>query len=97
MNEFQLSAELTSRKQLRYTLAAVAVCECEFKHYGETEEAGGKRKNNFGFSAVALGKIGESLDKEDLGSRLLLKGFIATSSARSSKLVLHITEYEKGV
>lgn len=97
MNDFQLSAQLISREALRYTLAGVAICECGFQHSGVTEEADSNRKNNFKFSAVALGNVGEVLSKEELGSQLNLKGFIATSSVRSSKLVLHITEYDKGV
>lgn len=97
MNGFQLSAQLISREALRYTLAGVAVCECGFQHTGVTQEADSDRKNNFKFTAVALGKIGEVLSKEELGSQLILRGFVATSSVRSSKLVLHITEYDKGV
>ncbi len=97
MNEFQLSAQLISREALRYTLAGVAVCECGFQHSGVSQEVDSPRKNHFKFTAVALGKTGEILSKEDLGSQLNLRGFIATSSVRSSKLVLHITEYDKGV
>lgn len=97
MNEFSINAQLVSREAIRYTLAGVAVCECGFHHFGVTEEADSQRKNNFKFEAVALGSVGEALGKEELGVQLKIKGFITTSSVRSSKLVLHITEYEKGV
>ncbi len=75
----------------------MAVLDCKLKYVGLVEEVGSDRKLNFAFSARALGPAAEALDKEELGVTINAKGFLATSSPRAEKLILHITEYEKGI
>lgn len=70
---------------------------CTVTYEGKVTEAGHERKLKFDVSCKALGDPALSLEKEQLGSELILKGFLAPSSYRSQKLLLHITEYEKGV
>ncbi len=97
MNRVDIDTILESKGTLRYTLSGVAVLECKLRYAGMVQEANIERKLNFVFEAIALDQAAKSLDKEDLGLPMKVKGFLAVSSPRSSKLILHITEYVKGV
>ena len=78
---------------MSYTPAGVAVWEASFKHDGALIEAGVQRTVQFEFAAIALGAVAQALDREPLGTQLALEGFIAPRTRRSSRLVVHITEY----
>ena len=79
---------------MRYTPAGIAVFEAAFVHASTVSEAGVERKLAFEFSTVALAAAAQALDREALGASLLLTGFIAPRSRRSSRLVMHVTEFE---
>lgn len=97
MNRFELEAILESKDAVRYSLAAVSILDCTVRYQGIVGETGFKQKLNFVAPARAIGSVAEELDREPLGVKIKCKGFLKTSSAKSSKLVLQITEYEKGV
>ena len=62
-------------------------------------EAAAERTLKFEFAAIALGAVAQALDREPLGKAMTLEGFIAPRTRRSTRLVMHITEYKasKGV
>ncbi len=97
MNRVILKACLIGKEPLRYTLNGVAICSCKLAYEGQVKEAGILRKLKFSTECVALGSIAEQLNQEELGSDLSITGFLVPSSPRTSKLVVHITEYKKGV
>ncbi len=99
MNQVRIRATAVAKSALRYTPAGVAVLEASFRHEGIVNEAGGERSLSFEFAAVALGAIAQALDREPLGTPVLLQGFVAPRTRRSARLVVHVTEYEisKGV
>ena len=78
---------------LRYTPAGVPVAELSLRHDGAVSEAGVERQLGFEFPAIAVGPVAIALDREPLGKALEIAGFIAPKSRRSSRLVVHITEY----
>jgi primosomal replication protein N len=78
---------------LRYTPAGVAVAEATFRHEGAVVEAGAERDLAFEFAAVAVGPVAMALEREPLGKTFDLEGFVAPRSRRSSRLIVHITEY----
>ena len=83
-----------AKSALRYTPAGIAVLEASFAHEGSVTEAAAERTLAFEFSAVALGALAQALDREPLGKPLALEGFIAPRTRRSTRLVMHITEYK---
>ena len=93
MNRLQISAVSVARSALRYTPAGVAVTEGSFRHSGAVIEAGSQRQLDYEFAAVAVGPVALGLDREPLGRSLEISGFIAPKSRRSSRLIVHITEY----
>ncbi len=91
MNEVRLSGTLVERAALRFTPAGVPVVEARIEHRSTVVEAGSARTLEFVVSAVGLGPIANELEREALGTRLELSGFLATRSRRSARLVLHLT------
>jgi len=83
-----------AKSALRYTPAGVAVFEAACMHEGTVSEAGSERKLAFEFTTVAVGAIAQALDREPLGASMTVTGFMAPRTRRSTRLVLHITEYE---
>ena len=94
MNQVRIRATGVAKIALRYTPAGVAVLEASFRHEGAVIEAGGERKLAFEFSAIALGAVAQALDREPLGATMTLEGFIAPRTRRSTRLLMHITEYK---
>jgi primosomal replication protein N len=97
LNQLAIRAVPIERAALRYTPAGVAVAEFGFRHEGAVTEAGSERSLDFEFSAIALGPVASALHGEPLGQALTLNGFIAPRSRRSQRLIVHITEYARGV
>ena len=89
MNSFELDGILEKKDVIRYTLASVPILDLTIRHMSVVQEAGSDRKLSFSAEAA------KALNEVELGSRLKFRGFLTTSSARSRKLVLHITEFEK--
>lgn len=90
MNSFELDGILEKKDVIRYTILDLAI-----RHMSVVQEAGSDRKLSFSAEAAAVGPAAKALNEVELGSRLKFRGFLTTSSARSRKLVLHITEFEK--
>ena len=96
MNSFELDGILEKKDVIRYTLASVPILDLAIRHMSVVQEAGSDRKLSFSAEAAAVGPAAKALNEVELGSRLKFRGFLTTtSSARSRKLVLHITEFEK--
>ena len=93
MNSFELDGILEKKDVIRYTLASVPILDLAIRHMSVVQEA--DRKLSFSAEAAAVGPAAKALNEVELGSRLKFRGFLTTSSARSRKLVLHITEFEK--
>ncbi len=94
MNQLRIRGKAVAKSALRYTPAGIAVLEASFEHEGSVTEATAERTLAFEFSAVALGAVAQALDREPLGKPMMLEGFIAPRTRRSTRLVMHITEYK---
>ena len=94
MNQLRICGKAVAKSALRYTPTGIAVLEASFKHEGSVTEATAKPTLAFEFSAVALGAVAQALDREPLGKPMMLEGFIAPRTRRSTRLVMHITEYK---
>jgi primosomal replication protein N len=94
VNQIRIRATTVARSALRYTPAGIAVAEASFRHEGPVIEAGAERQLGFEFAAIALGPVAMALEREPLGKLVELSGFIAPRSRRSTRLIVHITEYK---
>jgi primosomal replication protein N len=79
---------------LRYTPAGVAAIEFRLRHQSEQDEAGTRRRVEAEVSAIAFQAQARLLAGAKLGSALTARGFLAAKSARSKRLVLHVTNIE---
>lgn len=66
----------------------------QLQHQSSVLEAGVNRSLEFSFDAVALGEPAKALAVTDLGSQLSISGFLAPRSKRSSRLCLHIQDFQ---
>jgi len=94
VNQLRIRGKAMAKSALRYTPAGIAVLEASFEHEGSVTEATAERTLAFEFSAIALGAVAQALDREPLGKPMMLEGFIAPRTRRSTRLVMHITEYK---
>ena len=94
MNQLRIRGKAVAKSALRYTPAGVAVLEASFEHEGTVTEAAGERALAFEFSAIALGAVAQAIDREPLGTPMVLEGFIAPRTRRTMRLVMHVTEYK---
>jgi primosomal replication protein N len=88
-----MHATLIERSALRYTPAGIPVLDLQFEHESETTEAGLRRLLRFAFAAIAIGDAAKDLARERLGDALVLDGFLAPRTRRSTRLRLHIVRY----
>jgi len=95
VNRIQMQASLLERTDVRYTPAGIPVVEAQFEHRSETVEAGMQRHLEFPFSAIAIGDMAQRLAQEGLGSELLLSGFLAPRSRRSTRLMVHVLDFSR--
>ena len=94
MNQLRIRAKAVAKSALRYTPAGVAVLEASFEYEGSVSEAAAERTLAFEFSVIALGAVAQGLDREPLGSTMVLEGFVAPRSRRTTRLLVHVTEYK---
>jgi primosomal replication protein N len=92
-NRLVLQAKLLSCDELRRTPAGLPVLEFRVSHDSEQIESGMARKTAFELDCVIVGREAERL-KAAPGTELKLTGFLATRSKMSSRLVLHVNEFE---
>lgn len=93
LNSVELEGELEKKEALRYSLAGVPILEFTIRYKGIVQEGGAERVLNFSAAAMAVGETAKKVSELELGSERIFKGFVSTTSVRSSKLILHITEY----
>lgn len=79
---------------LRHTPAGIAAVEFKIRHESEHEEAGAKRKVLVEIPAIAFETQAKLIAQAKLDSGLSAKGFLATKSKRSKRLILHVTHIE---
>ena len=68
--------------------------EFRIRHDSEQEEARTKRKVQAEIPALAFETQARLIAQAKLDSALALKGFLATKSRRSKRLILHVTNIE---
>ena len=97
MNKLLLSGTVVGLEPIRYTPAGLALLSFVLQHASEQIEAGLKRKVECEVNAVAIGDLAKqnvSLGKVKLGAQLKVQGFLAKRSAKSTQLIMHITNIE---
>ena len=92
MNQVLLIAQAIECKALRYTPAGIPVLELTLAHESKQIEGGKPRSVELLVNAVAIGDLAVRLEREALGRRLKVEGFLAPTRKGSSRLRLHIQQ-----
>jgi len=95
VNELSLSGWIAEARPLRYTPAGTPVLELKLSHQSDVTQAGRQRRIELHIAAMAFGDVALLLADSHLGEYLSVKGFLAPSRQGSSRLVLHIQEFNR--
>jgi primosomal replication protein N len=79
---------------LRYTPAGIPTVRFKIRHESEQDEAGGRRKVEAELSALAFEAQARLIAQARLNAQVAVKGFLAASSKRSKRLILHVKHIE---
>ena len=85
---------MIGRETLRHTPAGVPVLVLTLRHESNQLEAGIRRHVGFELEAMALGEVAQRLECLEAGSAVQVTGFLAARSKLSTRVVLHINEFE---
>jgi primosomal replication protein N len=89
-----LSATVTAREVLRHTPAGIPALSLELTHQSTQVDANVPRLVQATIEAVALGALAQRMDRLQVGQAIRVTGFLANRSRRSSRVVLHVNEFE---
>jgi len=92
VNKLAISGEVAQLEAIRYTPAGLPLLSFVISHVSEVEEAGLKRKVECEVKAIVIGDLAKT--NIQLGTKLNALGFLAKRSAKSTQLVMHITNIE---
>ncbi len=92
LNKLVLQAEVVQIEPLRYTPAGIPLLSVVLRHVSEQTEAGMKRKAECEVNAVVLGDL--ALKGLKIGAQVIVHGFLARRSLKSTQLVMHINHIE---
>ncbi len=95
-NRVALAGRLVEVDALRITPGGIAVVQCRLRHESECHEAGRNRKVKAEVESIAFEAQARLIAAAALDSPLRVEGFLCAKSARSKKLVLHITNVDFG-
>jgi len=90
----RLTATVIARDTLRFTPAGVPILALTLEHESTQLEAKLPRLVHATVEAVAIGEVAREMDRMALGKVITASGFLANRSRRSTRLVLHVNEFE---
>ena len=80
---------------MRFSPAGVPVADAELEHQSVVIEGGGERQLRFELHARAVGAAADAISASALGAEVELTGFLAPSSRRSRRLLLHVVDVQR--
>jgi primosomal replication protein N len=93
-NEVRLSARVAAREALRYSPGGVPILSLTLEHQSRMVEGGAPRVVDLIIDAVAIGKVALELHRVEQGTMVVVRGFLANRSRRSTRAVLHVNGFE---
>ena len=85
---------VSAREPLRFTPAGLPVVTLTLDHRSTQVEAMVPRQVQATIDAVALGMLAQCMDGVQIGQSVRVSGFLANRSRRSTRVVLHVNEFE---
>jgi primosomal replication protein N len=93
-NQVELTGDVIEREALRFTPAGIAILAFRVRHESTQTEAKMPRQVKFEIDAMAAGETAQRMDALRPGQRVRLHGFLSTRSRLSTRIVLHVNQFE---
>ena len=93
-NEVKLNGTVVARETLRHTPAGIPILSLTVQHESTQVESGISRQVGFEIDAMAVGEMAKQMDVLQAGSKVRLAGFLASRSKLSTRIVLHVNQFE---
>ena len=93
-NEVLLSGQVLGREVLRHTPAGIPVLAFTLKHQSTQVEGGMPRQVAFEVNAMAVGETAQRMNALEAGQTVRLQGFLASRSRLSTRIVLHVNQFQ---
>jgi len=94
VNQFTLTAGIVERQPVRYTPAGTPVATLTLAYAGDEMEAGTLRQIRFEMPAVAIGDTALAVQRVEMGTSVVWKGFLAPKKLGAKHFDFHITAFE---
>jgi primosomal replication protein N len=93
-NQVRLGGTVIARETLRHTPAGVPILTFTLKHESMQVEGAVARQVGFEIEAMAMGDVAQGMSPLQVGQKLRLAGFLASRSRLSTRVVLHVNQFE---
>jgi primosomal replication protein N len=93
-NRVELAGDVIEREAMRFTPAGIPILAFRLRHESMQSEAKMARQVNFEIDAMAAGATAQRMDSLRPGQRVRLHGFLCTRSRLSTRIVLHVDQFE---
>ena len=93
-NQVRLAGTVVAREALRHTPAGVPVLTFTVKHESTQVEGGVPRQVGLEIDAMAMGDLAQRMSALQAGQTVRLAGFLASRSRLSTRVVLHVNQFE---
>jgi len=93
-NQVRLAGTVVVREALRHTPAGVPVLTFTVKHESTQVESGVPRQIGLEIDAMAMGDVAQRMSAVQAGQTVRLAGFLASRSRLSTRVVLHVNQFE---
>lgn len=94
VNEVVLSGHTCNVRPLRATPAGIPVAEFSLRHLSTQAEAGGSRRVEFEMPAIAFGALAQRVAREQSGTSVVARGFLASRGKPGTQVILHANNIE---
>jgi len=89
-----LTGQIVARDTLRHTPAGIPALDLTLEHESVQSEGQLPRTVKATVDAVAIGELARRMDALHTGRTVTVSGFLANRSRRSTRIILHISEFE---
>ena len=93
-NQVRLAGTVVGCEVLRHTPAGVPVLTFTVKHESTQVEGGIPRQVGLELDVVAMGDLAQGMSSLQPGQTVRLAGFLASRSRLSTRVVLHVNQFE---
>jgi primosomal replication protein N len=93
-NQVRLAGTVVAREALRHTPAGVPILTFTIKHESTQVEGTVPRQVGFEIEAMAMGEVAQGMSALQAGQKVRVAGFLASRSRLSTRVVLHVNQFE---